>query len=103
VLVTWAAEKSPGTMSLRTRNRAFTDHLLRLGGWRPTRHSSEVTTPDRRTGGTGTRASTVLYVKKALQDATCEHCRTRFPTTRRHARYCSTRCRVAAHRARQTT
>lgn len=101
-LVTWAAEHAPGgqPLSLRTRNRAFTAHLVRLDGWRPTRHSSATTTADRRTGGAGTTAWTVVYRRKALQDAVCLHCRERFPTTRKHARYCSTRCRVAAHRAR---
>ncbi|MFI6465680.1 DNA primase [Streptomyces sp. NPDC050538] len=35
---------------------------------------------------------------------TCEHCLEPLPiTARRHARYCSTRCRVAAHRVRRRT
>jgi primase-polymerase (primpol)-like protein len=35
---------------------------------------------------------------------TCEHCPAPLPiTARRHARYCSTRCRVAAHRVRRRT
>ena len=31
--------------------------------------------------------------------AACEKCGNTFTTCRRHARYCSTRCRVATHRA----
>jgi len=33
----------------------------------------------------------------------CKNCHGEFPAKRKHALYCSTACRVAAHRAREAT
>jgi hypothetical protein len=38
----------------------------------------------------------------AMSDAICKHCQSRFSAERADARYCSTKCRVAAHRRRRS-
>lgn len=43
-----------------------------------------------------------LLASDTGRGVTCEHCHEPFVPTRSDARYCSTRCRVAAHRSRRT-